>query len=180
MDAIVIGVAIVTMLAGAIFYNPLRRKMSGVIGVGGSYVILAGVMFLVSALTGNFGTDAATSDLVVALVCSLVCLAYMVYVMIARCHTMKQRILLPVAACLIGLGFCWRFLMALFLHIPMENGKSAAADYPKTLYSPEGQEYHLIDQTDIYADYVSAGGGDSKRFIKQDGMPAGWTTDRYS
>lgn len=95
--------------------------------------------------------------------------------MLVRCNSAKQRILLPFAAILIGLGFCLRFLGALIFHIPMESGKSAKA--PKTIYNPAKQRYNLIDETDLYADYMLENGSDSIRVIKQDGLPSGWSTD---
>lgn len=55
MEIFIIVCAIIAMWAGAIFYNPLRRKMAGIIGVGGSYLILAGVMLLVMTLASLIG-----------------------------------------------------------------------------------------------------------------------------
>ena len=42
--------AVVLMLIGFFGYNPLCRKYAGVIGVGGSYVILIDLMLLVSSV----------------------------------------------------------------------------------------------------------------------------------
>ena len=41
---ILVVLACLAMLGGAIFYNPLRRRMAGIIGVGGAYIVLIGVM----------------------------------------------------------------------------------------------------------------------------------------
>ena len=46
---ILIGAAIAFMLIGFFGYNPLRKKFAGVIGVGGSYIILLGIMLLCAA-----------------------------------------------------------------------------------------------------------------------------------
>lgn len=115
------------------------------------------------------------SEGVVSVVFLLLCIAYTVYVMLVRCQTAKQRILLPFAAILIGLGFCLRFLGALIFHIPMESGKSAKA--PSRIYNPQKQAYKLIDENDLYADYMAENGGDTVRVVKQDGLHAGWSLD---
>lgn len=104
--------AVVLMLIGFFGYNPLCRKYAGVIGVGGSYVILIDLMLLVSSvgqIARMIAGDSKTSmlEIILGLVIMLVCLAYMAYVMLTRCETAVQRILLPVVACLIGFGFCW-------------------------------------------------------------------------
>ena len=152
--------------------------MSGIIGVGGSYLILAGVMLLIMTLSSLFsgaGFGASSSEVVITIVFMLLCIAYTVYVMLVRCNTVKQRIFLPFAAVLIGLGFCLRLLGAIVLRIPMENGKSISA--PKAIYNAAKLRYNLIEETDLYADYMLENGSDSIRVIKQDGLPSGWSTN---
>lgn len=178
MEIFIIVVAIIAMWVGAICFNPLRRKMSGIIGVGGSYLILAGVMLLVMLLSSLFsgaGLGESAFEGIIAIIFLLLCIAYTVYVMLVRCNSVKQRILLPFAAVLIGLGFCLRFLGALIFHIPMGNGGSPAA--PKAIYNSSKQRYNLVAETELYADYMLENGSDSIRIIKNDGLPSGWSSD---
>ena len=182
MEAVAIGVSVVAMLAGAIFYNPLRRKMAGVIGVGGAYAVLLGVMLLVMSvaeLIGGGEVGADMTEIVMTIIFMIACLGYMVYVMIARCHTMAQRILLPFAACLIGMGFCWRFLMAIFLHIPMESGKvEAKSAFPSAIKASNGDIFTLENDSGDNATYYCAKTGERAQFRDADFAegyyPSGW------
>ena len=131
--------AIALMLAGFLAYNPLRRKYAGIIGVGGSYIVLLGVMLLISsigqiigAITGE--SRASALEIILGLIVMLLSLGYMVYVMLTRCRTVAQRILLPFVACLIGFGFCWRagraeisFLPSSMIRVTTSSGCSAKA-----------------------------------------------------
>lgn len=182
MEGIVIGIAVVAMLVGAIRYNPLRRKWAGIIGVGGSYLILIGVMLLVTFAASFIrmlvdGTPVGkASDIIVNIVFMVVCLLYTAYVMLTRCSTTQQRIMLPIVACLIGLGFCWRFLAALLLHIPMESGNTAVK-FPAVVYDPNNNEFRLQSDSGDHADYYCQATGQTVQFWEadiQDGLPSGW------
>lgn len=153
---VMIGLAVVLMVGGFIAYNPLREKWADVIGVGGSYVILLGVMLLlmtigslVSLITG--GTmEANPVEIVVSVIAMILCLAYTVHVMLTRCTTASQRILLPFVGCLIGFGFCWRLVASIVFHAPMATGGGAdgktehelahdISRLPGTIYNDEGR-----------------------------------------
>ena len=102
---ILIGAAIAFMLIGFFGYNPLRKKFAGVIGVGGSYIILLGIMLLCAAIgqiirTAGGDHSVSTLEIVGTGVIALLCLGYMVFVMIGRCETTAQRVALPFVACL--------------------------------------------------------------------------------
>lgn len=180
MEGILIAIAVIAMLGGAIFYNPLRRKMSNIIGVGGSYMILIGIMLLVVSIVELFTrseSKSSTMETVISIIFMVLCLGYMVYVMLARCNTAAQRIWLPFAACLIGLGFCWRFLAALILHIPMESGKAQQVVFPAVLYDPSENEFRLQSNSGDHADYYCRATGQSVQFWEADlaeGLPSGW------
>ena len=93
----------------AIFIDFFCGIAKGMIGYG---FWLVPPMLLVSSvgqIARMIAGDSKTSmlEIILGLVIMLVCLAYMAYVMLTRCETAVQRILLPVVACLIGFGFCW-------------------------------------------------------------------------
>lgn len=123
-------IMLILCLVGTIGYNGLRRKWAGIIGVGGSYVILLGIMLLVAvigtlikAITGQeLGSGAG--EIVGTVLIMLVCLGYMVLVIVGRCETTAQKVMLPLVACLIGAGFIWRLLLAIVAHVPMDSGES--------------------------------------------------------
>ncbi len=173
--------AIALMLAGFLAYNPLRRKYAGIIGVGGSYIVLLGVMLLISsigqiigAITGE--SRASALEIILGLIVMLLSLGYMVYVMLTRCRTVAQRILLPFVACLIGFGFCWRLLAAIVAHVPMESGKSGNF-FPAILYDTSDNQFRLLSESGDHADYYCEKTGQRVQFYESDlsdGLPNGW------
>lgn len=175
-------IAIAFMLLGFFAYNPLRRKYAGVIGVGGSYVVLLGVMLLFSSIGQIIGTITGKSnvsalEIVLGVVVMLLCLGYMVFVMLTRCETAAQRILLPFVACLIGFGFIWRFLAALVFHMPMESGKTSGGAFPAILYDPNENQFRLLNEGGDNATYYCEKTGQQVLFYASDladGLPNGW------
>lgn len=109
---------------GAIFYNGLRRKVFGVIGVGGSYLATIGIMCFVTLAISLFDKKSHPSvmDVLGLLVIGADCVAYLVYIMITRCNSVAQRVMLPFIALFIAFGFCERFLLGMLLKIPMGDG----------------------------------------------------------
>lgn len=186
MEGFLVVIAIIAMLAGAIFYNPLRRKVDGIIGVGGAYIILIGVLLLVMTIGNLFGLSSGetqVSDLIVAIVFLLLSIAYTVYVMICKCETVIQRVTLPFVATLIGMGFCWRLLLKLFLHVPMAGGGSSGGSgsaIPQYIYSPQGDTYRLTSSDSIHANYECSKTGNKVQFTLNASdklaLPAGWRT----
>lgn len=78
---ILIIAAIAFMLLGFFAYNPLRRKYADIIGVGGSYIVLLGVMLLFSSIGQIIGTVTGKSnvsalEIVLGVVVMLLCLGY--------------------------------------------------------------------------------------------------------
>ncbi len=179
MEGVLIGLAVVAMLAGAIFFNKLRRKMAGVIGIGGSYFILLGIMCAVmligQAFSGFSGINGV--EIVMTLIFGIVGIGYMVFVMLTRCDSIASRIFLPFAAVLIGLGFCWRLLAAIFLKIPMDSGKTEIAKLPTEIYDTNGDSwYWRSGENGGYATYQSRKTGETVGFhTSTDGwLPHGW------
>lgn len=123
-------------IIGASRYNKLRRKWKNIIGVFGSYIILLGIMLfvmtiisLMNIITGNENGTVIVDGIgetVLIVIIIIACLGYMVMCM-RKCSTVKEKILLPFAACMIGLGFCWRLLGSIVFHIPMYNGSEEAS-----------------------------------------------------
>lgn len=183
MEVFLVVVAVVAMLAGAIFYNPLRRKVDGIIGVGGAYIILVGVLLLVMTIGNLFGLSSGetqASDLIVAIVFLVLSIAYTVYVMICKCETVMQRVTLPFIAALIGMGFCWRLLMKIFLHVPMAGGNSSGGSgFPQYIKSPKGETYRLVHSSSTHVNYECSRTGDKVQFTlnasDELALPAGWT-----
>ena len=95
-------------------YNALRRKYAGIIGIPGSYFILLTAFLVIGLIrgifTGGFGESAL--ELILTILIMLAGIAYTV-LMILRCETLADKILLPIAAVLIGSGFCIRLLRPL-------------------------------------------------------------------
>ena len=175
----VLGVIMLVLcLVGTIGYNGLRRKWAGIIGVGGSYVILLGVMLLfgtigtvVKAVTGQeLGSGAG--EIVGTVIVMLLCLGYMVVVIVGRCQTTAQRVMLPLVACLIGAGFIWRFLLAIVAHVPMESGGSKASGVeamPDVIYDTNNARA-VWHKQGVYGDHVVYYGpnGETVTFFQSD------------
>lgn len=182
MEVLLIAVAIALMLVGFFGYNPLRKKYAGIIGVGGSYIVLLGVMLLVSSIGQIFASISGESnisalEIILGIVVMLLCLGYMVFVMLTRCETIAQRIMLPVVACLIGFGFCWRLLAAIVFHMPMESGKQESSSFPKYLYDDSDNRWELINQGGDNANYHCHKTGETRMFYISDfdlGSPSGF------
>ena len=151
---VLIGLAVVLMLGGAIFYNKLRAKVYGIIGVGGSYMVTIGIMVLFMLIPSLFGGGfASATEAIVAIIFMLIGIEYLVYVMITRCTTVMQRVLLPLIAVMIAFGFCWRFLFALLFKIPMGDGAPAKPKFPSSVTDDQGEVWTLLSDSGDHADY---------------------------
>lgn len=146
-------------------YNALRRKYAGIIGVPGSYFILLTAFLVIGLIrgifTGGFGESAL--ELVLTVVIMLAGIAYTV-MMILRCETLADRILLPFAAILIGSGFCIRFVAAIAFHVPMESGKVESASFPASMRDSGGDIWELGNHNDVSAEYRCAKTGERREF----------------
>lgn len=175
---ILIGLAVVIMIAGGIFYNKLRTKYYGILGVGGSYMALIGIMMLVSLIGTLFGGGGFNSaELVVGIIFMLIGLGYLAYVMIVRCNTVMQRVFLPLVAVMIAFGFCWRFVLALIFKIPMSNGAPATPKFPATVIDDQGETWYMMSDSGDHAEYECRKTGARNTFwVTGDyvNFPTGW------
>lgn len=168
MELVLIIVAMACMFGGFFGYNSLRRKYAGIMGIPGAYLILIGLMLLVS-LIGSLFMDgpegsATLMEKVMTIIIMLLGLAYMVYVIVVKCETKAQKIMLPFAALMIGFGFVWRLLAAIVLHMPMESGKVETASFPSAMRDSGGDVWELISNNDVYAEYRCARTGERREF----------------
>lgn len=184
---VLIALAVVLMLGGGIFYNKLRTKFYGIIGVGGSYMATIGIMMLGALIGSIFGGGGfASAELVVGIIFMVIGIGYLVYVMIVRCSTVMQRVFLPIVAIMIAFGFCWRLLLAIFLKIPMGNGApeeqeapatQATGRFPSAVYDDQGQTWYLLSDSGDHADYQCRNTGACYTFWYTGdyiNFPAGW------
>ena len=181
--AILFVVAVALMLAGFLGYNSIRRKWAGIIGIGGAYIITLGILMGVSLIGAIIGTifgasteGSSIGEVILIIIFTVLCLGYMVYVMLTRCQTVAQRVLLPFVALLIGFGFCWRLLAAIFLHMPMESQSADTIKFPSMTYDPNGEQYRLQSDSGDHADYYCERTGQTVQFHKADfeDGPYGW------
>ena len=194
---VLIALAVVLMLGGGIFYNKLRAKVYGIIGVGGSYMATIGIMMLCALIGSLFGGGGFNSaELVMGIIFMVIGLGYLVYVMIVRCNTVMQRVLLPVVAVMIAFGFCWRLVLAIVFKIPMGNGAPevqeaqepqgtqeapaaapATGRFPSAVYDDQGEVWYLMSDSGDHADYqCRSTGATYTLWITGDyiNMPYGW------
>ena len=147
-------------------YNALRRKYAGIIGVPGSYFILMTVFILIGLIRriflGGSGGESAI-EMVLTILVMLAGLAYTV-LMILRCETLADKLLLPIAAILIGSGFCIRFVAAIAFHVPMESGKVESASFPASMRDSGGDIWELGNHNDVSAEYRCAKTGERREF----------------
>ena len=146
-------------------YNALRRKYAGIIGIPGSYFILLTAFLVIGLIRGIFtgGFGETPLELILTILVMLAGLAYTV-LMILRCETLADRILLPFAAILIGSGFCIRFVAAIAFHVPMESGKVESASFPASMRDSGGDIWELGNHNDVSAEYRCAKTGERREF----------------
>lgn len=169
---------LVLCLAGTIGYKSLRRKWAGIIGVGGSYIVLIGVVQLVVLVAGLImglaGNNAAFSfgDIAGSVFLAVVCLLYTALIIFSRCETTAQRLTLPFAACMIACGFAWRLVFSIITHAPMDSGETASSSLdsmPDTIYDTNNGRATWRKQG-VYGDHVDYCGpnGETVTFYQSD------------
>ena len=130
---VLMPVLLVFIIAGFFLYNPVRRKYNGIIGVGGAYLVSIGIILAVNLIAAIFVPSIRESAggagaIIAYAVIAVLTILYLVFIMITRCKTVMQRIGLPFAILIMAFGFATRLLGSIFLHLPMENGSTAAAE----------------------------------------------------
>lgn len=176
MDIAIMITALVLGCIGGISYNSLCRKYEGVIGVFGAYFITTGIGMLILGISGL--SKSGLSELLLVFGIAAVALLYMVYIMIKKCKTVKQRILLPFVAILIGFGFAVRITLKIFLRIPMASPQKETSIFPTFLHSPDGEEFRCEWSNSERAEYYCSRTGQKVEFSECDfrsgGSPQGW------
>lgn len=144
------------VVIGALNFKKLRRKWAHVMGVFGSYVIFLGLMLavnllvsLVCLIAGNkevFG--AGVAEVIFMIIAMVICLGYMV-TCILKCSTVKEKIMLPFAACMIAAGFIWRLLGSIIFHTPISDDSEETANefdirkLPNIIYDESNNRWQL-------------------------------------
>lgn len=177
---------LILILGGFFLYNPVRKKYSSIIGVGGSYLVATGLMLAISLIGAIFSPsirstmDGGIAGLIVYIVLALLTIAYLVFIMMTRCTTVIQRVMLPFAILIIAFGFATRLLAAIFLHMPMESGNNDANDafeFPKFIYDESENPWELINSGRDNANYYCQKTGETRMFYDSDfdiGSPRGF------
>ena len=160
-------------------YNGLRRKYAGIIGIPGSYFILLTAFLVIGLIRGIIkgGFGETPLELVLTIVIMLAGIAYAV-LMILRCETLSDKILLPFAAILIGSGFCIRFIASIAFHVPMESGKVESVSFPPSMRDSSGDIWELKTHNDVMAEYCCGKTGARREFGVGEfssGMPFGFS-----
>lgn len=179
---------LILILGGFFLYNPMRRKYSGVIGVLGSYLVSIGLILAVSLIGAIFSADIRGSmdggiiGLLVYIVLALLAIAYVAFLMMTRCTTVMERVLLPFAIMIIAFGFATRLMASIFLHIPMESGDSDAGrsgySFPQYIYDGNGNPWELMNSGWDNANYYCQKTGETRMFYESDfdmGAPSGFS-----
>ena len=99
----------VFMVGGFVAYNPLRRKMDGIIGVGGAYLILLGILMLFASIGQIAGTISGTSnvsalEIILGIAVAVAGLGYMVIVMLSAARPPASASCSPLPPCSSGSG----------------------------------------------------------------------------
>lgn len=165
---------------GTIRYNTLRRNWYGIIGLPGAFLSMFGVMILVmlvgEIVQNGFGFMSDGGLFYVILL--VVAILYMVKVMLTKCHTAAQRIMLPFVAILMTFGFCVRLIFSVLIHMPMSDGSTSKSGFPTVLFDDQENEFRLQSDSGDHADYYCSATGESRQFWEADfqdaGLPFGW------
>ncbi len=180
---ILLIIGFVFTVVGICSYNSLRRKYAGIIGVGGSYLVATGIFMLIGTIsdilrkiTGG-ETRSNTMETVLAIIFAAIGILYLLYVMFTKCTTVKQRIFLPFVALMIAFGFCFRLVLSIFFHIPMEAGEQQNVKFAEVLIDPNGDAFRRESDSGDHADYYCSKTGQRVQFWETDlygGAPQGW------
>ena len=177
-------VLFIFILGGFFLYNPVRKKYSSIIGVGGSYLVAIGLILVISLICSIFSPsmresmDGGVAGLIIYIVLALVTIAYLAFIMMTRCTTVTQRVMLPFVILIIAFDFATRMLASLVFHIPMESGQNNEFEFPKFIYDDAENSWELMNSgADNATYYCQKTGETSKMLYKSDfeyGAPSGF------
>lgn len=177
-------VLLIFILGGFFLYNPVRKKYSSIIGVGGSYIVAIGLILVISLICAIFSPsmrasmDGGVVGLIIYIVLALLTVAYLAFIMMTRCTTVMQRVMLPFVILIIAFGFATRMLASLVFHLPMESGEKNEFEFPKYIYDDAENPWELMNSGADNATYHCQKTGEiSKVLYKSDfeyGAPSGF------
>lgn len=181
---ILMPILLIFIFAGFFLYNPIRKKWRGIIGVGGSYLLATGIMVCVELIAAIFvpsareSMDGGVAGLILYIVLALATVAYLAFVMLTKCRTVGQRVLLPFVVLIIAFGFATRMLASIVFHLPMESGREEEEpSFPQFLYDEDENPWELINAGGDNANYHCQKTGETKTFWRSDfdmGSPSGF------
>lgn len=120
--------------------------------------------------------DGGIAGLILYLAVALLAAGYLVFLMLTRCETAAQRILLPFVVLIIAFGFETRLLASIVFHLPMKSGKQEEASFPQFLYDDENP-WELLNAGGDNANYYCQKTEETKLFYFSDfeyGSPSGF------
>lgn len=178
---IYVGMALMVFTAiSTIRYNKLRCRWYGIIGVGGSFLVMFGVMVLFMLVGGLIQDPSSVTfgNTFLYWIILAAAIFYVVKLMLTRCYTVKERVMLPLAAVMICFGFIVRLVLGVLTHAPISDGSTSKHGFPSVLYDDQENEYRLQSDSGDHADYYCSKTGATVQFWEADfrdaGLPAGW------
>lgn len=165
MIVVIVFIVSVCMIGGTIGFNPIRRKLNGIIGIGGCFICMTGIVMyislvggLVSALLSGEKITSNLIEVVILLAITAGCMGYMIHIMMTKCTTTFEILTLPLFALFVALGFGWRVMLQYFLHLEMEGGTASSRGFPKTIHDSWGVEWRLTSDMGYAGEYVNDAG----------------------
>ena len=153
---IILGVLVgLCILYGLLTWKKLRARWSNVIGVGGAYIILLGLMLLFVGIGSLIGGAGFSGQTVVILVLGMLALVYCVLKML-RLPTIRQKILFPFAAVSIAGAFSWKLIFGIVFHTGLSG--TPEGELPTIIYDQENNPWTCLNREGEEAEYQSKDG----------------------
>ena len=124
--AILGGIALfIVEVISVIGYNKFRRNIDGKTGVGSAIFCTIGLACLIGAICALIGGSEGiiVSQLIIGLIFGAAMTGYLVYMMITRCSTGKERVGFLFSLVFTAWGFLARFILNLVLGFSMYRGE---------------------------------------------------------
>lgn len=140
-------------------------------------MVLIGLVVSIFSPSMRASMDGGVAGLILYLAMALLAVGYLVFLMLTRCETAAQRILLPFVVLIIAFGFATRLLASIVFHLPMESGKQEEASFPQFLYDDDENPWELLNAGADNANYYCQKTGETKLFYLSDfeyGSPSGF------
>lgn len=157
-------IAGVVCLIGFFGFNRLRAAWGGIIGMGGCWIILIGFAALIGAVGELTDKNREIGTLLGLIVIFLLCGLYAAHIMLTRCSSTKQRVMLPFVAALIAAAFVWRLIahvaLGMSMGSPAENNANSdgIAALPAIIYDEGNNRWQTQGNFGDHATYVNDSG----------------------